>query len=101
MKRILVSVLLLACLAAGLILPVLAEPASLSLSAEGLALIQEFDNGATAQSVRSCDSAVNAYASRNKLELTQQQFDALVSMTSDIGTSTLGYRYGQTVAKGD
>ena len=101
MKRILVSVLLLACLAAGLILPVLAEPASLSLSAEGLALIQEFDSGATAQSVRSCESAVNAYASQNKLELTQQQFDALVSMTSDIGTSTLGYRYGQTVAKGD
>lgn len=101
MKRILVSVLLLACLAAGLVFFALAEPTALSLSAEGLTFLREFDGSATAQSVHPCENAVNAYARENNLELTQQQFDALVSMTSDIGTDTLGYRYGQTVAKGN
>ena len=100
MKRILVSALLLLSLAVSFVLPAFAEPAALSLSAEGLAFLQEFESDATAGSVKSYENAVNSYAREKNVVLTQQQFDALVSMTYDIGSDTLSYTYGRTVAAG-
>lgn len=100
MKRILVSALLMLCLLASLILPAFAEPAALALSAEGLAFLQEFESGATADSAKTVENAVNSYAKEENLTLSQQQFDALVSIAYDVGTYSLAYRYGQTVAAG-
>lgn len=100
MKRIFVCVLLLLSLAASLLLPALAAPAQYTLSAKGLAFLQEFESGATADSVKNCENAVNSFAKEKNVELTQTQFDALVSITYDIGSYTLGYRYGRTIAEG-
>ena len=100
MKRIFVCVLLLLSLAASLLLPALAAPAQYTLSARGLAFLQEFESGATADSVKNCENAVNSFAKEKNVELTQTQFDALVSITYDIGSYTLGYRYGRTIAEG-
>ena len=72
MKRILVSALLLLSLAVSFVLPAFAEPAALSLSAEGLAFLQEFESDATAGSVKSYENAVNSYAREKNVVLTHQ-----------------------------
>ena len=84
MKRIFVCVLLLLSLAASLLLPALAAPAQYTLSAKGLAFLQEFESGATAMECRCY------HGGEGRTKLKQLRYHTRDALTFLLGAALLG-----------
>jgi len=100
MKRLLISLLLLFCLSAGLILPAFAAP-TMTTSEAGKAFIRDVSGGD--QYLYGAESAVNSFMARYGVSLSQQQFDALVDFVVSYDTSILscGYKVETVIGSGN
>ncbi|MBQ3355912.1 MAG: S-layer homology domain-containing protein [Oscillospiraceae bacterium] len=99
MKRILISLLLILCLSAELIVPAFAAP-TFTTSEAGKAFIREVSGGD--QYLAGAESAVNSFIARYGVTLNQQQFDALVDFVVSYDTSILscGYKVETVIGSG-
>ena len=99
MKRILLSLLLILCLSAGLVIPVSAAQ-NYTTSEAGKAFIAELSNGS--YNLAAAESAVNGFINRYGVTLNQQQFDALVDFVVSYDTSILscGYKVEKVIGSG-
>ena len=100
MKRILLSLLLIVCLSAGLVIPASAAP-TYTTSEAGKAFIRDVSGGD--QYLAGAESAVNSFMARYGVSLTQQQFDALVDFVVSYDTSILscGYKVETVIGSGN
>ena len=100
MKRILLSLLLIVCLSAGLVIPASAAP-NMSTSEAGKAFIRDVSGGD--QYLAGAESAVNNFMARYGVTLTQQQFDALVDFVVSYDNYILscGYKVETVIGSGN
>lgn len=100
MKRVFLSLLLILCLSAELMIPASAAP-TMTTSEAGRAFIREVSGGD--QYLAGAESAVNSFMSRYGVSLSQQQFDALVDFVVSYDTSILrcGYKVETVIGSGN
>ncbi len=77
------------------------SPRTYTLSEAGRAFVTEMMGVPGSNALSGAEAAVNEFITKNALDLSQEQFDALVDLCLEYGKGILDYKVGKLIASGE